>query len=123
MSYAILCVPRLRFETIEKETGTRGHLYVMWCCFRQAFVSQTIPPMVQNVQKLVKQKLNTSSFYRILRNETKAKHTKGFYIKVCSSVVELNSFLEQFELFIVISQDMDKWVIDPDSITQETKWK
>ena len=120
MSYETLCVPRLRFEAIQKETGTRGHLYVMWCCSRQAFVAQTIPPMVKFIQRFTSLKLNISSFYRILRKEAKREHSKGLFIKVFSSVTELNSFLEQFELFIVISQNMDKWVIEPGSITQET---
>jgi hypothetical protein len=76
--------------------------------------------MVKFIQRFTSLKLNISSFYRILRKEAKREHSKGLFIKVFSSVAELNSFLEQFELFIVISQNMDKWVIEPGSITQET---
>jgi hypothetical protein len=119
MTYEAICVPRVRFEAIHKETGTRGFLYVVWCSFREAFVAQTIPPLIKLVSKLTNIKHASSSFYRILRNESRKPYSKGFRIKKLLSVQELNQFLDQFELLFVCSMDLDKWEVDPDSVQED----
>jgi hypothetical protein len=118
MSYETICVDRVCFRSIRKETGTRGHLYVVWCSFREAFVAQTVPPLVKVVARLTNLKFSPSAFYRILRGEARKPCSKGFHIKKCSSVDELNQFLEGFELLIVCSMDLDKWELDPDSVQE-----
>ena len=112
-------MPKVRFQAIHKETGTRGHLYVVWCSFREAFVAQTIPPLVKLVTKLTGLTVYSSSYYRILRKESRKPCSKGFYIKQLPSVEELNQFLEGFELLIVCSMDLHKWELDPDSVQED----
>ena len=119
MTYETICVPRLCFQAVRKETGTRGHLYVVWHSFREAFVAQTVPPLIKLVTKLTHLKLSSSSFYRILRSEAKKPSSKGFHIKRLPSVQELNEFLQGFELLIICSMDLDKWEIEPDTIQEE----
>jgi hypothetical protein len=119
MPYETICVPRLRFQEIHKEWGTRGNLYVVWCSFREAFVAQTLPPLISVVSKLTNLKIHVSSFYRILRLEARKQISKGIRVKQLSSLQELNEFLEGFELLIVCTQDLHKWVVDPDSVQEE----
>jgi hypothetical protein len=92
---------------------------VVWCSFREAFVAQTVPPLIKLVSKLTNIKHASSSFYRILRNESRKPYSKGFRIKKLLSVEELNEFLEEFELLIVCSMDLDKWEVDPDSVQED----
>ena len=119
MSYEAICVPRVRFQAIRKEKGTRGHLYVVWCSFREAFIAQTIPPLIKLLAKLTGLTVHSSSYYRILRKESRKPCSKGFYIKQLLSVEELNQFLDQFELLIVCSMDLHKWELDPDSVQED----
>jgi hypothetical protein len=120
MSYEAICVSRVRFLAIQRENGTRGQLYVVWRSYREAFIAQTLPPLIKLVTKLTNVKLATSSFYRILRAQTRKPYSKGFCIKNLPSFEELNQFLEQFERLIVYSMDFDKWELDPVSF-QENK--
>ena len=85
---------------------------MVWRSFREAFIAQTLPPLLRMVAKLTNMKLTVSSFYRVLRDMTKKPSSKGFHIKKLFSVDELNQFLEQFELFIVCSMDFYKWELD-----------
>ena len=111
MSYEAICVSGVRFLAIQRERGTRGQLYVVWRSYSEAFVAQTLPPLLKLVTKLTNVKLVSSGFYRILRAETAKPYSKGFYIRNLPSIEELNRFLEQFELFIVCSMDFYKWEI------------
>jgi hypothetical protein len=57
-----------------------------------------------------------SSFYRILRGETRSHKTRGFEIKKLHSVDELNELLARFELLFCCSQDLFLWHVDEMSL-------
>jgi hypothetical protein len=116
-SYSIMCVPGLRFEEIEKETGTRGSLYVAWDSksYKQCFLAQSVPPLLLMLGQICKKKFHSSSFYRIMRKETKKLSTGGFEIKKCCDILELNQELARFELIFVCSQDFEKWIVEEGS--------
>jgi hypothetical protein len=66
-------------------------------------------------------KLHASTSYRLSRGLSKKAPRNGFGFKYfpTRSVEEINDFLAQFELFIVCSQNLDLWVLDPDSVQED----
>lgn len=117
-TYTILCVPSLRFKEVEKEHGTRGNLYIVWAhnCFRQCFVAQSVPPIVKMIWEVCKLRLFCSSFYRVLRGQTKKPITRNFEILKVETVEELNEHLSRFEMLFCCSQDLNLWVVDETSL-------
>lgn len=113
--YQILMTPRVKFKEILKEPGTRGNFYALTPGFRQCFLAQSMPPLIAMIRQISGIKLHTSTFYRIVRGEARHAPRSGFKFKHFprSSVEEINAFLQDFELLIVCSQNLDLWILDP----------
>jgi hypothetical protein len=114
--YRTISVPWLRFSEIYKEPYTHGYLYVLWSSHKTVFMGQSLPPVVKMLEAATGTKIQTSGFYRILRQETKGSKTKGYYIKAIQSVDSLNEFLQSFDVFFVCSRNLYMWVVDESSV-------
>ena len=114
--YRIIHTPKLKFNTIKKERGTRGRMYAVWNNYDTVFLSQSMPALMKMITLLTRCKPHASSFYRILRAEQKTQCANGLQVCELQSVHELNKFLERFDTMFVCSMDLFGWEVDPDSI-------
>jgi hypothetical protein len=73
--WQVLEVPELVFTEIGKEKNTHGTLYLLNDRLKSVgFVCQSLPPATAAINQKLRLHLHSSSFYRILRKESKKSH-------------------------------------------------
>ena len=114
--YRTISTPWLRFAEIRKEPYAHGYVYVLWSSHDTVFMGQSVPQEAKMLETVTGTKIQTSGFYRILRQETKRNITKGYRIEAFRATKSLNEFLQSFDVFFVCSKDLELWVVDESSV-------
>ena len=120
MWHTVVCPP-LHLTAVGSEKKTQGKLYVVWKGGADVcWISQSIPPLADAVNKHAGRALYASSLYRstwklaqkkLPRTPLLGKPEK--YVAMCCSrndLETLNDFIKSFKSLVFVTKDPDVWL-------------
>lgn len=113
----------VQLTQVLKESCSQGNLYVVFECECQSsiWISQSVPALVNTInQKAIStqgKRLHASSFYRVLRGESRKPTHKNWVIKKFNrdQLEELNEMVSKFPGIVFVSKVPENWKTADDS--------
>lgn len=113
--WVVVCTQPLQLQSILKERDTHGKVYIVSLpnsLAASAFVSQSIPPLVEAMRQRLQLRLYPSTLYRILRGVGKGLKVKWKPAQFSRDDIEaINAQLINRPSLFFITKDPEKWII------------
>lgn len=110
-----------RLVRVERELGTRGHVFLCWCRHgRFLLISQRLPSIAKAINQLATadvDKVSWQSLYRLVHEQLKTKNvTKGYRaiaVPVEKAKAEVNKLLSErtFQQIGILTDVPQRWLV------------
>jgi hypothetical protein len=115
--YVIRLPPGTNFESIRKETGTQGRIFIIFDVdmTKPCWCSQSMPALIAayNSHRSREKRLFASAAYRVLRGESTSALHKGhrFIAFRREALQEFNEHIAKFSACFIVTKEAGAWCL------------